>query len=704
MGAGINYDELARRHGGTPAEMPDKIVEVPGVGNVSFPGGMDDSAISEAIKRHLAKQSAVPIPPGATLEPLKRVPIPPGATLEALDYDALAAQHGGRPQGSEFQNLSLPDKNQYLLENSPTFAKMPPKDRSEYLNKIHYGPAAKPAEDTSSIWGGVKSALGEQAKGAAQELKNPLSYLPLPGPLSIGSQISAVRSHYPLVKRAAQETWEGMKHPLTPPAPLAGLHRAEAVMPIAGPMAAGVEEPAMAGHTREAIGRGLVYGSELAAPVLGGRLAKATEPIRGRMAERVAQSLLGPEPKGTPAVSRPAPAVVAEGPVAVSQRSLTTKIGKALGEHEATVRRTLAASKGAPHEPLEPIVRKAVKPLMDEARDLGHPEIADRVRGWAERYLAAHPAEVSLEELHNLRKRMGSNQALFKGTSEEFSDLKTAQKEVYRGMNEAMDRRMPGIRAVTERQSGLIRARQMLKEQARREAGGPLLPMPRLYGGESPGGGFMAMRFGLGIPGETALKTLAVKALGNRVPLAEPTPARPFVAPPPPELRAVTPPQAGGMSIERLRALRERLEAERMAAESAAPVSPLGRGTLARLPEVAVPPEIRATLPGLGQAVLENRAAAGRFRGQELGREFNAPRENVSAATGEMERESPLFRETGAGGQEGLFSKAEAARPAIAAPQPIPESRHTSRSSQGTCGPGCRARASTEHAKEEHPC
>ena len=720
MGTPFNYDELARQHGGKPKvkipppppgfvpeastapppppgfvpESPEKIVQVPGVGNVSFPGGMADSAISEAIKRHLAKQS--------------------------VDYDALAAQHGGQGEftnvrpiaeftnvrpinqdeweyeppkdeweyqspaapKSAFQNLSLADKNQYLLKNSPTFAKMPPKDRSEYLNKIHYGPAAKPAEDTSSIWGGMKSALGEQARGMVGELKKPLSYLPMPGPLSMESQISAVRSHYPLIRRAAQETWEGMKHPLTPPAPLAGLHRAEALMPIAGSMAAGVEEPAMAGRTREAIGRGLVYGSELAAPVLGGRLLKAIEPARGHMAERVAQSVLGPEPRGTPPVSRPAPAVVAEGPVALSRkggiltRGLIGKLDDSLAKHEATIQRTLRASKGAPPEPLAPIVDTAVGPEIVRARAAGRPEVAARIENWRNQYLWRKPASVSLDELHELRKSLGKDQAIFKGAKASAEDigLDQARREVYRAMNEALDRRMPGFRDVTERQSGLIRAKQMLKEQSRREAGGPLLPSPRLYGGESAGGGFMAMRFGLGIPGETLAKTLAVKALGKRLPLAEPTPAPPFVATPtplapplgPPEPGAITPPRTGGMSIERLKALSDRLGAERMAAEGAAPVSPLGRGTLARLPEKAAPPETRATLPGLGQAVLENRAAAERFRGQELGREFNAPRENVSAATGEMERESPLFRETGAGGQEGLFAKAETARPAPA--------------------------------------
>jgi ParB-like chromosome segregation protein Spo0J len=421
------------------------------------------------------------------------------------------------------------------------------------------------------------------------------------------------------------------------------------------------------------------------------------------MAERLAQSLLGPEPKGMPPVSSPARALVAEGPLAVSRKGgwftkgLVGNLSKSLAEYNATIRRTLAASKEAPPEPLEPIVRKAVKPLMDQARGLGHPEIADRIEAWATRYLAAHPAEVPLAELHNLRRRMRSNQPLFKGTSEEFSDLKGAKKEVYRAMNEALDRRMPGFRDVTQRQSGLIQARQMLKEQARREAGGPILPTPRLYGGVSGGGGdFGAVRIGMPMPFETLLKTGAIKLLGKRLPLAEPTPAAPYLAPPlgPPEPGAVTPPRSmfpmpsfakvtdfsQGAEGQATTAPVSPTEAgprwngiERRATERNPLSFPLGRGMLATLPEVAAPPEPGVTLPGLGQAVLENRAAAGRFQGEELGREFTAPRENVSAATGEMERESPLFRETGAGGQEGLFSKAQAARSAIAAPPPIPE-------------------------------
>jgi hypothetical protein len=497
----------------------------------------------------------------------------------------------------DFAGMPLPDKNKMLM-TFPEFSQHSLQDRQKMLDVIHYGAPAKAEEDTSSILGGAKAALEEQRfkPTLGEFVKIGLGYKPI----EMGYHM--LKAQVPLIRRAARETWEAVKHPHAEWPPLGaaqlGLHQAEALLPVGGSMAAAVEEPAMAGRQREAIGRGLVYGGELAAPALGARGWKASEPMRGAMAERLAQSLLGPEPKGMPPVSSPARALVAEGPLAVSRKGgwLTTglrgSLGKPLAEYGAAIRRTLAASKEAPPEPLEPIVRKATKPLMDEARDLGHPEIADRIEAWATRYLAAHPAEVPLAELYKLRRRMGSNQPLFKGTSEEFSDLKGAKKEVYRAMNEALDRRMPGFRDVTQRQSGLIQARQMLKEQARREAGGPILPTPRLYGGVSGGGGdFAAARIGMPVPFETLLKTGAIKVLGKRLPLAEPMPAAP--APPrlaaplgPPEPGAVTPPQTGGMSIERLKALSDRLAAERMAAEGAvsAPVSPLGRGTLAGFP------------------------------------------------------------------------------------------------------------------------
>jgi hypothetical protein len=89
---------------------PDKIVEVPGLGNVSFPGDMSDDRIAEAIRSYLAQhktqQSTIeppipPPPPGYTLDtpasktPIfdmsKAVPIPPYPPGFIPDYTAQAA-------------------------------------------------------------------------------------------------------------------------------------------------------------------------------------------------------------------------------------------------------------------------------------------------------------------------------------------------------------------------------------------------------------------------------------------------------------------------------------------------------------------------------------------------------------------------------------------------------------------------------------
>ncbi len=70
----------------TGERIPDKIVEVPGVGSVSFPGGMSDDKIAEAITSYLAQhkiQQVPPPPPGYTLDrpAVPPPPLPPGATL-----------------------------------------------------------------------------------------------------------------------------------------------------------------------------------------------------------------------------------------------------------------------------------------------------------------------------------------------------------------------------------------------------------------------------------------------------------------------------------------------------------------------------------------------------------------------------------------------------------------------------------------------
>jgi 2'-5' RNA ligase len=71
------------------------------------------------------------------------------------------------------------------------------------------------------------------------------------------------------------------------------------------------------------------------------------------------------------------------------------------------------------------------------------------------------------------------------------------------------------------------------------------------------------------------------------------------------------------------------------------------------------PPVRSAALPGMEGDIEAQRTAAGEEQGRQLTDRLLAPRPSISRAAGEMERESPLFRDTEAGGQGSLFQRAK---------------------------------------------
>jgi hypothetical protein len=121
-------------------------------------------------------------------------------------------------------------------------------------------------KDTSSILQGVISEVGDYAKTLIEPkeyLKNALD--PTGGTRGVLAQL-------PLIGRAAKDVYQQARHPLTPQ-PKMGLHIAEAMMPLAGPMAAKLEEA----QPNEAIGRGIVDigllgGTELFRAFKGGKV------------------------------------------------------------------------------------------------------------------------------------------------------------------------------------------------------------------------------------------------------------------------------------------------------------------------------------------------------------------------------------------------------------------------------------------------
>ncbi|HEV7674371.1 MAG TPA: 2'-5' RNA ligase family protein [Candidatus Angelobacter sp.] len=63
------------------------------------------------------------------------------------------------------------------------------------------------------------------------------------------------------------------------------------------------------------------------------------------------------------------------------------------------------------------------------------------------------------------------------------------------------------------------------------------------------------------------------------------------------------------------------------------------------------------TLPGMEPHVAAEKEAVAEKHGEDLSREITAPKESISTKTGEMERNSPLFRDSEASGQSGLFNQ-----------------------------------------------
>ena len=60
-------------------------------------------------------------------------------------------------------------------------------------------------------------------------------------------------------------------------------------------------------------------------------------------------------------------------------------------------------------------------------------------------------------------------------------------------------------------------------------------------------------------------------------------------------------------------------------------------------------------IPGMAPHIDEQRRAAGAKQGESLTEKFNRPPADVSAKAGDIERRSPLFRDTDASGQQRLF-------------------------------------------------
>jgi hypothetical protein len=88
---------------------------------------------------------------------------------------------------------------------------------------------------------------------------------------------------------------------------------------------------------------------------------------------------------------------------------------------------------------------------------------------------------------------------------------------------------------------------------------------------------------------------------------------------------------------------------------SKAELEAAGQNAMFALRRKGVRPEDSFSLPGMDDDIKAQDASAAEVRGEELSKAFAEPHDDISKAAGEMEKYSPLFRDTEANPQPGLF-------------------------------------------------
>lgn len=423
--------------------------------------------------------------------------------------------------GEAFQKASMKDQLDYMKEFNPSFAKADPKTQADYLNEIHYSGERAPTVPSTEPGGIQKPAVGrELALGAlgtvAPETQHPITDLAksfIPSAKDVGLT-ALTGGMYPMVKAGmgvGQQLYGAGKE----------------IMPILPKLTPGggmgstitPEEAEKAAH-----GAGTIagYGIMAAAPEVARGVSSATAPLRNAIAERTAGSLIGPEPKNVFEVSRPAPAFVKEGPMALTLKGLSKNLEDRISDYNDTVQSALKQASAAPPENPHDIIRNATQPIIDQARAGLDERAATAVEKWRDDALKRVPNSLKLDELYKLKQDIGKTARTYKGGQADEPGLKEARQAVSSAINERIGQRIPGLRDITQRESGLIQARDQVENKARLQSGGPLVPGLRLFAGEGTdvGGGGLSMR--LAIPGETLAKTALIKAIGSREALPPP--------------------------------------------------------------------------------------------------------------------------------------------------------------------------------------
>lgn len=389
------------------------------------------------------------------------------------------------------------------------------------------GPSTTPAETALSVLKrGVFGPIGGSLLG------------PLAGPMETAGRQLLEGGKIALREGSEAGTNIGEGQPVLPnigKAMSGAVEGGIAALPMVGPSAVRMGKDIAAGNLRGAAGGALGTIAPFAVPALTEGAPRLMQPG----AERVAGSLLGPEPKGTFEVSRPATALVAEGPVAATTKGLISNLEDLISGYNDQVQAALRQAAPGPPEDAQRLIQDAVQPIIDQARSGLDERTTQAIEKWRDESLGKVSAATPLDELYKLKQDIAKTARTYKGGQAEEPGLKEARQAVVSAINERVGQRLPGLSPITQRESGLIQGRDQLANRARLAAGGPLIPGLRTFvggGAEHLGGAISARPV---IPGETLVKTLLMRVMGERAPLGEIT-VPPIVPPPPtPQIRGL---------------------------------------------------------------------------------------------------------------------------------------------------------------------
>lgn len=452
---------LATQAGIPPPTPPDKIVAVPGLGTVSFPGTMSDDDVSGAIRQHLASQpGAYQTGPGAPIQ---------NSTPNALVDDAgvLEAPEGGDTEGPSGDSGT-----------SPGFA-----DQHPYL--ANAAGLLEALGNVPSTIGMVKGA-GHTAYGLANLVNEGLSRLPYvrkyapaqqPTPDVLQPQGPAEKTGY-----LAEQMGEYYlpSEGLTAAAELSPL--AETAEKTPGLIAEMAREAAGTGAVSAAQGQGFTSGAAYGAavPAASAVLTPAAEAL-ARRAPGLVNSLIKPS-KALKRFTDPGAAVVNEGIVATSLPDLAEQLSDKVAQYGDLINdATSSPSVSGNTQDARPLVEGPINDMIQKVASgaqEGGQALIDRLNELMDQLTKSRALDedgkliitgekdltLNPENLNAMKRTLGG--AYGKTGLPYDAPVNQVKRQIYQNLKGAVAQAVPGVSDLNARETGLIAAMKAAENRA----------------------------------------------------------------------------------------------------------------------------------------------------------------------------------------------------------------------------------------------